>query len=43
MDLGAGFAGGSLVAAFVKGMTVGALVEDLLIANGRYIGGDFGC
>jgi cytochrome d ubiquinol oxidase subunit II len=38
----AGFAGGSLVAAFVQGMTVGALVEGLLIANGRYIGGDFG-
>ena len=38
----AGFAGGSLVAAFIQGMTVGALVEGLLIANGRYIGGDFG-
>ena len=38
----AGFAGGSLVAAFVQGMTVGALVEGLLIANGRYIGGLFG-
>jgi cytochrome d ubiquinol oxidase subunit II len=36
------FAGGSLVATFVQGMTVGALVEGLPIANGRYIGGDFG-
>jgi cytochrome d ubiquinol oxidase subunit II len=38
----AGFAGGSLVAAFVQGMTVGALVEGLPVANGRYIGGEFG-
>ncbi len=36
------FAGGSLVAAFIQGMTVGALVEGLPIANGRYAGGDFG-
>jgi cytochrome bd ubiquinol oxidase subunit II len=36
------FAGGSLVATFVQGLTVGALVEGLPIANGRYIGGDFG-
>ncbi len=35
-------AGGSLVAAFVQGMTVGALVEGLPIANGQYTGGDFG-
>jgi cytochrome d ubiquinol oxidase subunit II len=38
----AGFAGGSLVAAFIQGMTVGALVEGLAISNGRYIGGEFG-
>src|SRR5258706_14363698 len=38
----AGFAGGSLLAAFVQGMTVGALVEGLPIANGHYIGGEFG-
>ncbi len=36
------FAGGSLVATFIQGMTVGALVEGLPIANGRYAGGDFG-
>ena len=38
----AGFAGGSLVAAFMQGLMVGALVEGLPIANGHYIGGDFG-
>jgi cytochrome bd ubiquinol oxidase subunit II len=38
----AGFAGGSLVAAFVQGMIVGALVEQLPIANGQYTGGEFG-
>ena len=38
----ASFAGGSLVAAFMQGLTVGALVEGLPIANGRYTGGDFG-
>jgi cytochrome d ubiquinol oxidase subunit II len=36
------FAGGSLVAAFMQGLTVGALVEGLPIANGRYVGGEFG-
>ena len=36
------FAGGSLVATFIQGMTVGALVEGLPIANGHYTGGDFG-
>jgi len=36
------FFGGSLVATFVQGMTVGALVQGLPIANGRYTGGDFG-
>jgi cytochrome bd ubiquinol oxidase subunit II len=38
----ASFAGGSLVAAFTQGLTVGALVEGLPISNGRYVGGDFG-
>jgi cytochrome bd ubiquinol oxidase subunit II len=37
-----GFAGGSLVAAFIQGMMVGALVEGLPVANGRYVGGEFG-
>jgi cytochrome d ubiquinol oxidase subunit II len=36
------FAGGSLVAAFIQGLTVGALVEGLPIVNGRYVGGEFG-
>jgi cytochrome bd ubiquinol oxidase subunit II len=38
----ASFAGGSLVAAFMQGLTVGALVEGLPIADGRYVGGDLG-
>jgi cytochrome d ubiquinol oxidase subunit II len=38
----ASFAGGSLVAAFIQGMTVGALVEGLPITNGQYTGGEFG-
>jgi cytochrome bd ubiquinol oxidase subunit II len=38
----ASFAGGSFVAAFMQGALVGALVEGLPIANGRYVGGDFG-
>jgi cytochrome d ubiquinol oxidase subunit II len=38
----ASFAGGSLLAAFMQGMTVGALVEGLPFADGRYAGGDFG-
>ena len=38
----AGFAGGSLVAAFIQGLTVGALVEGLPIADGHYTGGEFG-
>jgi len=38
----ASFAGGSFVATLVQGMTVGALVEGLPIANGHYTGGDFG-
>jgi cytochrome d ubiquinol oxidase subunit II len=37
-----GFVGGSLVAVFSQGMTVGALVEGLPIANGQYTGGEFG-
>ena len=38
----ASFAGGSCVAAFVQGMTIGALVEGLPIINGQYAGGEFG-
>jgi cytochrome d ubiquinol oxidase subunit II len=36
------FVGGSLAAAFIQGMTIGALVEGLPIENGQYTGGDFG-
>jgi cytochrome bd ubiquinol oxidase subunit II len=36
----ASFAGGSFVAAFMQGLTVGRLVEGLPIANGHYVGGD---
>jgi cytochrome d ubiquinol oxidase subunit II len=36
------FAGGSLVASFMQGTTVGALVEGLPVTNGQYSGGDFG-
>jgi cytochrome bd ubiquinol oxidase subunit II len=38
----ASFAGGSLVAAFMQGLMVGALVEGLPLADGRYVGGEFG-
>jgi cytochrome d ubiquinol oxidase subunit II len=38
----AAFSGGSLVATFLQGLTVGALVEGLRIKDGRYAGGDFG-
>ena len=38
----ASFAGGSLVAAFMQGLTVGALVEGLPFAAGQYVGGEFG-
>jgi cytochrome d ubiquinol oxidase subunit II len=38
----ANFAGGSLVAAFIQGTAVGALVEGLPVSNGRYVGGAFG-
>ena len=37
-----GFAGGSLVATFIQGMTIGALVEGLPMKDGHYIGGTFG-
>lgn len=36
------FFGGSLVASFIQGAAVGALVEGLPIVNGRYVGGAFG-
>src|ERR1700721_282231 len=36
------FAGGSLIATFIQGVTVGALVEGLQVTGGRYSGGDFG-
>jgi cytochrome bd ubiquinol oxidase subunit II len=36
------FAGGSLVATFIQGMTVGALVEGLPMKDGHYIGGTLG-
>jgi len=38
----AGFAGGSLVAAFMQGLMVGALVEGLPLAGSHYVGGEFG-
>jgi len=38
----AGFAGGSLVAAFMQGLMVGALVEGLPLLHGQYSGGEFG-
>jgi cytochrome d ubiquinol oxidase subunit II len=37
-----GFVGGSVLATFVQGMTVGALVEGLPMADGHYVGGTFG-
>src|SRR5260370_13843930 len=36
------FAGGSLIASFMQGTTVGALVEGLQVTNGQYSGGGFG-
>jgi cytochrome d ubiquinol oxidase subunit II len=36
------FAAGSLLASFMQGVAVGALVEGLQITNGQYSGGDFG-
>ena len=38
----ASFAGCSLAACFMRGLTVGALVEGVAIATGHYAGGDFG-
>jgi cytochrome d ubiquinol oxidase subunit II len=38
----AGFAGGSLLAAFVQGTAVGAIVQELPVRDGRYTGGSFG-
>jgi cytochrome d ubiquinol oxidase subunit II len=38
----AGFACGSLVAALMQGIMIGALVKGLPIAQGRYVGGVFG-
>jgi cytochrome d ubiquinol oxidase subunit II len=38
----ASFAGGSLLASFIQGLTVGALVQGLPIVNGHYVGGEFG-
>ena len=38
----ASFAAGSLVATFMQGLMVGALVEGLPISNGQYIGGVWG-
>jgi cytochrome bd ubiquinol oxidase subunit II len=37
-----GFAGGSLLATFVQGMTVGALVKGLPMVDGHYVGGTLG-
>ena len=37
-----GFVAGSVVATFIQGMTVGALVEGLPVTNGEYSGGEFG-
>ena len=37
-----GFAGGSLLATIIQGMTVGALVEGLPMKDGHYVGGTFG-
>lgn len=36
------FAGGSLIATFIQGMTVGALVEGLQVTHGEYSGGPVG-
>ena len=36
------FAGGSLLAAFIQGLMVGALVEGLPVSDGQYAGGEFG-
>jgi cytochrome bd ubiquinol oxidase subunit II len=36
------FAGGSLIATFIQGLMVGALVEGLQVTNSQYSGGPFG-
>src|SRR6202521_2729540 len=36
------FACGSLIATFIQGLTVGALVEGLQVTNGQYSGGEVG-
>lgn len=36
------FAGGSLIATFIQGIMVGALVQGLKVTNGQYSGGTFG-
>jgi cytochrome bd ubiquinol oxidase subunit II len=36
------FAGGSVVATFMQGLTVGALVHDMPVVDGRYAGGPLG-
>jgi len=36
------FSAGSLIATFIQGVTVGALVEGLQVTSGQYSGGDFG-
>ena len=36
-----GFVVGSLIAAFVQGAAIGAMVQELEIADGRYVGGAF--
>ncbi|HVJ54153.1 MAG TPA: cytochrome d ubiquinol oxidase subunit II [Aliidongia sp.] len=38
----AGFVGGSYVASFVQGTAVGAMVQELAIKDGQYVGGPFG-
>jgi cytochrome d ubiquinol oxidase subunit II len=38
----ASFAGGSLVAAFMQGLMIGALVQGLPLVDGHYVGGEFG-
>jgi len=37
-----GFVGGSTLATFIQGMTVGALVQGLPLSDGQYLGGPFG-
>jgi cytochrome d ubiquinol oxidase subunit II len=37
-----GFTGGSTLATFIQGMTVGALVQGLPLSGGQYLGGPFG-